>query len=469
MPGSERPGAKGGKGGRPYTWEDGYALRHPGAFKAEPVDEDGLFKEEHDANVKAQETFQKFAPKGAGAADRAIADLGLAQTQQQKVCGTARRLAQASHEQHKVIADEYTAAMAPLPLVTSAVGTFFEDAFFGAGGGLTKAIADALAEAAQHEVTAAAPFDPRIGQPVTTPKEKMKAVDEALASARHKVAELVYADALATNEKLVKMFLTQFRAESERSRDFQLYLGIAEDLTESITSSRFQHRDADIPDAVRDACHRMKVAVPEAYREDPPPGSPPAGGKSEPEPELEAPSHKPAVKRSLSIGTDDSDVAPPIADQAAGLKALITKVRERGEEISSSLLMSADTDEDGQLDADEFEELYKDLHQDLELPEPGTQEVSDAWSSVVGGIPKSSGVAKSYDIEAILASMEFLTSTLTERRKKRQQQKRIAAQAVGSDGDSVAASDASSTVGECGESNGSSSWWSGASPGAQER
>ena len=147
MPGSERPGAKGGKGGRPYTWEDGYALRHPGAFKAEPVDEDGLFKEEHDANVKAQETFQKFAPKGAGAADRAIADLGLAQTQQQKVCGTARRLAQASHEQHKVIADEYTAAMAPLPLVTSAVGTFFEDAFFGAGGGLTKAIADALAEA----------------------------------------------------------------------------------------------------------------------------------------------------------------------------------------------------------------------------------------------------------------------------------------------------------------------------------
>ena len=136
-----------------------------------------LLDEERDANVAGKRRFDAFAPPGASASDRAIAGIGLGLVEQQKTCGTARRRAQQSHEEHKNIADAHNKGM-EAPLVTNTLGTYLHETFYGNPPctvdirlGLVSNITEALAPAAHHEVTALHPFDPTIGQVVTTRAE----------------------------------------------------------------------------------------------------------------------------------------------------------------------------------------------------------------------------------------------------------------------------------------------------------
>ena len=232
------------KGGRPKLWVKDHALPHAGALHKEPVDCDGLFQDEHEANVAAVEQFTTFAPVGAGAADRAIADLGLGVVEKQKACGNSRLDAQRQHEEHKDIADGYKKAMLA-PLVENTLGTFFQQAFYGGNTysdrGLVSGIIATLNAAATHEPTATAPHDPTVGQVVATPEEKMKVINEGLEVLKHKLAEAIYTDALESNEKMVKMYLTRFRGECDRARELLVHLRIATELTETIKSARIHH------------------------------------------------------------------------------------------------------------------------------------------------------------------------------------------------------------------------------------
>ena len=407
--------------GRPSRWEYGNpkVLPHVGAPNKEPADEFGLIKAEHDINVAAAAVFEAFAPLGASQQDKDVKAIGMALVAKQQTLGRARLVSQANLAGANEIKAKYKRASVA-PVEEHNIGTFFQNVFYAPRGPSKPLAHDILAMlsiGAQYESTATKSFDPSVGQIITGPEDKMRVFDTGFAALRHHIAAKVFAEALEANEKGVSLHTIQFQEACDGGSVVMLHLRKVIQLTESIKTYRTNSQDEDIPTAVRLICKQVGVPVPLGYQD---PATVPAAklpaALPKPVPTDADPDASGPTKRgTLSLGTDDGTT-----DLANGLKAMMRKLKESGENMTESLLLTADENEDGELDVSEFEELYKDLHKELGMDEPGSQEVNDAWATIVREIPGSNSAHdRGYPADAIHAAVETLTLSISERRKKR--------------------------------------------------
>ena len=356
--------------GRPSRWEQGNpkVLAHVGAPKKEPADEFGLIKREHDTNVQAVEVFEAFAPVGSSQLDRDVKAIGMALVAKQQALGLARLESQDKLSTANEIKSNYKRQIVP-PLEAPVIGTFFESVFFGSGCStkpLVEDILKMLSGGAQYESTGTQPFDPTVGQIITSPEDKMRVLDTAFDALRHQIAQKVFAEALEANEKIVSLHTIQFHDACKGGSKVMLNLREVMQLTETIKTFRTNRQDEDIPAAVRLVCQQLEVAVPVGYLD------PDAAAKpSTKRPRSPPPSPLPLRQLRTSSVLD-----------AVSLKAMMTKMFYKNEDVSATM---ADDNDDGNVSSDEFGEWFKDYCDGLGIEEPTTEDITREWDTLTGG------------------------------------------------------------------------------------
>ena len=406
-------GRKGTKGGRPYKWAKGHGPRTDGN-KPEYFDEHGRFCDERYLHAVARGDADSFAPPSASEQDAQLKAAIIGQMEQ--MCSHTLARSRAGQSSVQLHIDKRSLQGRLDDLKPKDVTQLREFA---------KAHVSVLDWDDGAMLSGEMPLGPSLlkdTEDMLSVDDQLDYVDKCFAQIKYTVARQLISKKVADIDADLDTVSEDFRKAVAATKKMRGTIVELQQLTKTIRNYRSQTRHKDVTPLVHSTFEEINLPVPTAWQDNTKvaiskvPAASVAGAAAGP------PTKRGNVfKRTLSLG----DGTAPDADLAKGLKELMRKLKARGDEMTESLVLSADEDGDGKLNVNEFEELYKDTHEHIGLDEPSSKETNDAWASIVKEIPGSDGALdRSYTGEVILTAVEGLTLSFAERRKRRKMSKK---------------------------------------------